>query len=202
MKLTVSLKLIAMLTITAALQATVFAAEERAADHDALRALRAKAVVAINSQDSRALASCCAREFVFTAIDQTVVTNEAQFAALFDRMFRGKAAIVTSLKADPEAAILTRFIDQNTGICYGSTKDTYTMKDGRVVVMNARWTATVVKENGEWKVAAAHVGVDFLNNPVLTRVAAFAKKLAVVTAVIGLVVGLILGRVLAARKSQ
>jgi len=176
------------------------AEENREADHTALRALRAKAVEAINNQDSHALAACCTKEFAFTAIDQTLVTSEAQFNALFDRMFRAKDAPIASLKTEPEAEILTRFIDANTGICYGKTKDTYAMKDGRTVVMNARWTATVTKENGEWKVAAAHVGTDFLNNPVLTLAVSFGKKLALGTGVIGLVVGILLGRVLFARQ--
>lgn len=176
------------------------AGDNREADHTALRALRTKAVEAINSQDSRALAACCTKEFAFTAIDQTLVTNEAQFNALFDRMFRAKDAPIASLKTEPEAEILTRFIDANTGICYGTTKDTYTMKDGRIVVMNARWTATVTKEDGEWKVAAAHVGTDFLNNPVLTLAVSFWKKLALGAGVISLVVGILLGRALFARK--
>jgi ketosteroid isomerase-like protein len=176
------------------------AEDNREADHAALRALRAKAVEAIDNQDSHALAACCTKEFAFTAIDQTLITSEAQFNALFDRMFRGKDAPIASLKTEPEADILTRFIDANTGICYGSTKDTYTMKDGRVVVMNARWTATVTKENGEWKVAAAHVGTDFLNNPVLTLAVSFWKKLALGAGIISLVVGILLGRVLFARK--
>ena len=146
------------------------------------------------------LATCCAREFVFTAIDQTLVTSEAQFNALFDRMFRTKDAPIASLKTEPEAAILTRFIDQNTGICYGTSKDTYTMKDGHAVTINAHWTATVVKENGEWKVAAAHVGTNFLDNPVLTHVISFWQKLAIGVGVIVLLVGVGLGRMLFARK--
>lgn len=44
------------------------------------------------------------------------------------------------------------------------------MKSGKMVEMNLRWSATVVEGNGEWKVAIAHVGTDFLNNPVLDGV--------------------------------
>ena len=79
------------------------------------------------------------------------------------------------MKTEPKADILTRFIDANTGVCYGSSKDTYTMKSGKVVEMNVRWSATVVKENGEWKVAIAHVGTDFLSNPVLDGVEKLTK---------------------------
>jgi len=174
--------------------------ESREADHVALRALRDKVVTAIDKQDIKALASCFAKEFAFTAVNQTVVTNEAQMQEFFDRMFRSSEALVSSLKTEPKADILTRFVDANTGVCFGSSKDTYTMKLGKVVEMKVRWSATVVKENGEWKVALAHVGADFLDNPVLDGVKAFAKTASFGAGAGGLVVGLVVGLLIRRRK--
>lgn len=171
-----------------------FAAEDnREADHVALRALREKVATAIDKQDVKALASCFARQFAFTTVDQTVVTSEAELQTYFDRMFRSKDALVTSMKTEPTADILTRFVDANTGVCYGSTKDTYTMRSGKVVEMNVRWSATLVKENGEWKIALAHAGTDFLANPVLDQMTQFTKTVGLVAALGGLLVGLLLG---------
>lgn len=177
--------------------------DNREADHAALRALRDKISQAIDSQDIKALASCFAKEFAFIAVNQTVVTNETQMQEFFDQMFHSKDALVTSMKTEPKADIPTRFVDANTGVCYGSSKDTYTMKSGKVVEMNIRWTATVVKENGEWKVAVVHVGTDFLNNPVLEGVEKFTKVVGLVAGVGGLLVGLLAGRLLGrAKKTQ
>ena len=174
---------------------SVFAADDgREADHVALRALRDKAATAIDKQDIKALASCFTKEFAFTAVTQTVVTNEAQMQEFFDRMFHSSEALITSLKTEPKADILTRFVDANTGVCYGTSKDTYTMKSGQIVEMNVRWSATVVKENGEWKVALAHVGTDFLDNPVLTKLSSFWKKAAAGALAGGLILGLLFGR--------
>ena len=169
------------------------AADGHEADHIALRALRDKAATAINKQDIKGLASCFAKDFVFTAVNQTVLTNEAQMQVFFDRMFKSSDALVISLKTEPTADILTRFVDANTGVCYGSSKDTYTLKSGETVEMNVRWSATVVKENGEWKVALAHVGADFLNNPVLDGAKALLKKVGIGAGVGGLLAGGILG---------
>ncbi|MEI8290876.1 MAG: nuclear transport factor 2 family protein [Verrucomicrobiota bacterium] len=181
----------------------IAADENREADHAALRALRDKVTQAIDSQDIKALASCFAKEFAFTAVNQTVLTNETQMQEFFDQMFHSKDALVTSMKTEPKADILTRFVDANTGVCFGSSKDTYTMKSGKVVEMNVRWSATVVKENGEWKVAIAHVGTDFLSNPVLEGVEKFTKVVGLVAGVIGLLVGLLAGRLLGrAKKPQ
>jgi ketosteroid isomerase-like protein len=169
------------------------AADAREADHAALRALRDKAAVAINKQDITALASCFTKEFAFTAVNQTVLTNEAQMREFFDRMFKSSGALVTGLKTEPKADILTRFVDANTGVCYGSSMDTYTLKSGETVEMNVRWSAAVVKENGEWKVAIAHVGTDFLNNPVLDGAKSLAKKAAIWAGAGGLLAGGVLG---------
>ncbi len=170
------------------------------ADHAALRALRDRVTAAIDKQDVKALASCFAKEFAFIAVTQTVLTNEAQVQEFFDRMFRSRDALLTSLRTEPKADILTRFLDANTGVCYGSSKDTYTMRSGKVVEMNVRWSATVVKENGEWKVALAHVGTDFLDNPVLEGVKAFARNLGLGAGVGGLVVGLVIGGLIGRSK--
>lgn len=195
------LSLVLALLLCAGGNSRALAAEEnREADHAALRALRDKVAQAIDNQDIKTLASCFAKEFAFTAVNQTVVTNETQMQELFDRMFRGNDALVTTLKTEPKADILTRFVDTNTGICYGSSKDTYTMKSGKVVEMNVRWSATVVKENGEWKVALAHVGTDFLNNPVLEGVEKFTKMIGFGAGVGGLLVGLVIGRMLGRAK--
>ncbi len=198
------------LTVSAIIVATLlcggggmraFAADEnREADHAALRALRDKVTTAIDKQDTKALATCFAKEFAFTAVTQTVLTNEAQVQEFFDRMFRASDAPLASLKSEPKADILTRFVDANTGVCYGSTRDTYTLKSGKEVVMNARWSATVVKENGEWKVALAHVGTDFLDNPVLEGVKKLARNLGLGAGAGGLAVGLVIGVVIGRGK--
>ena len=143
------------------------ATDGREKDHEALRALRTKLVKAMDSQDTSAMTDCFAKEFVFTTTNQTVITNKAELDALYARMFTAKDAPIKSMTSEPEATIQTRFTDTCSGYCYGTTKDTYVLKNGRTVVIPAKWTAVVVKQNGEWKVAAAHVGVDFLDNPVL-----------------------------------
>ena len=70
------------------------------------------------------------------------------------------------------------------------------MKSGQVIEMNSRWSATVVKEDGQWKVAIAHVGTNFLDNPVLNRLTSASKKLALITGIGGLLIGGLLIRIL------
>lgn len=142
-------------------------AGSRKADHEALRALKTKVVAAINAQDLDALASCFTHTFAFTGADQTLVTTPSELKAYYQRIFTQTDSPVTAIQTEAEAGALTCFIDANAGYCYGTSTDTYTLRGGRKVCMENRWTATVVKSDGGWKVATAHVGVNFLDNPVL-----------------------------------
>ncbi len=143
-------------------------AAAREADHEALRALRKKVVTAISGQDLNALKTCFAKEFVFTTVDQTPITSQTDLVAYYERMFQAPDAPLSGMETDADAEILTRFTGPNTGYCYGTAKDTYTLRrNGRRIQIPSRWTCTMVKEEGMWKIAAAHAGVNFLDNPVV-----------------------------------
>lgn len=168
--------------------------DEHAADHAALRSLRDKLATAINHQDMNALSSCFAKTFTFTTLDQRVATRPEQVKAIYNELFQGPGAIISSLKSEPQADELTRFLDDHTGIAEGSSKETYVLKSGKSIDLTVRWTATVVKEADGWKVAAAHVGMNPLDNPLLTATNAFWKKVCLGSILGGLLLGVILGR--------
>jgi ketosteroid isomerase-like protein len=138
-------------------------------DHEALRGLMKKVVQSLNEQDMNALGSCFTRDFTFISIDQTLITNRESLVAYYDSMFRSDKFPLKSMEAEPRADALTTFLDAGTGLCHGTSKDTYLFKNGRKVTMESRWTATLVKENDQWKIAAAHAGVNFLDNPLRPR---------------------------------
>lgn len=174
----------------------------RKADHEALRALRDRVTTALNTRDVPALRACFAEKFVFTAVDQTVLTSEQDVKNFLDKMFEGPAAIVSDMACQIEPDVLTRFIDVNTGYCYGGNKETYTMKGGRVVTMQTRWSATVVRENGEWKVAAAHAGANFMDNPVLDQLKAVSARVLAMGLAVGLIAGVIIAVLVCAIRKR
>ncbi len=147
---------------------TAFAqAVEKTVDHSELRTLKTKVTKAINNRDINTLRSYFTKEFSFTTIDQTVITNEKELQSYYDKMFVGEDAIVESLTIEVAADIETRFTSEKTGYNYGSTIETYKLKSGKSTVVNSRWSACIVKEEGQWKIASAHTGVNFMDNPYL-----------------------------------
>lgn len=162
-------KAIIITCITAMLclaQQGVAAGTERSADHDALRALRDKAETAINAGDMKSLRSCLAEEFTFITSDQTVITNWSGIVEYWDGMFKNDKSPVTAMKTTFTADVLTKFIGPDVGYCRGSSRDVYILKNKRKVALDNTWSVMLVKEKGAWKISAAHIGVNFLDNPV------------------------------------
>lgn len=166
--------------------------EKRKADHEALRTLRNKVLTAINNRDIKQLMSCFAPEFVFISVNQVPLTSAKQIENFFKKNFNSSDSKLVSMKCRPEADIPTRFIGKNTGYCYGTNEDTYTLKDGGKVTIKSRWTALVTKDNGEWKLVMAQAGVNFLDNPVLDHVANTGYKLMIYGFVAGLLISLLI----------
>ena len=181
---------------------SVSAQQDREADHEALRVLRNTMMTAIENQDVHALASCFSRDFVFITSTQDALTSQADIQAFMDRMFHGEKALVEGVESHAEADILTRFLGEDVGICYGKSEDVYTMKSGSIVRMKLRWSATVLREDGEWKVAVAHVGADFLDNPVLDEVLNSSRRMGFAEGLVGLFIGAFIGWFFGRRKGR
>jgi len=174
---------------------------DRQADHEALRALLVRVTRAANAQDMKALRACFAKEFVFTAADQATITSEEQLVSYYAKMFSAPTAPLASITVAPEAAILTSFVGPDVGYCYGTSKDTYQLKAGGQVTITSRWTAMVVRENGEWKVLAAHAGIDPLKNPLMDKAISMGYKLGAGGFLLGLIAGMV-GMLLLAKAKK
>lgn len=143
-------------------------AEVRSADHEALRTLMMRTTAAINAHDVEALRTCLADTFVFTAVDQTVLTNTQAIASYYDKMLRLPEAPLSDYHVTPAVTLPTEFMGAEAGFCAGTADEAYTLrKTGRVIHLESKWTASVVLEDGVWKIASLHCGVNLLDNPVI-----------------------------------
>ncbi len=160
--------------------------EERHADHEELRALLRTGTQALNARQVDALAPLFARQFVITTVDGRTFRDLAGFKSYIDQLYGTQ---VEKIEFRPEAAELTQFVGADTGLSWGKSDDTYTFKDGDVRTMTSRWTATLTREDGRWKVAALHISANILDNPVVDA----TKRWIWIAAAIALVIGLIFG---------
>lgn len=137
------------------------------ADHEQLRQLLKTAQDAVNNDQPELLQAYLHKDYVITVMNQELVTEEKTVEQLFYEWFKKPDAILQSLHIEPEASILTNIYEGRFGVGYGTSADTYELTDGRKFTFNSKWTATMIKEDGQWKLLALHVGVDPIDNPLI-----------------------------------
>ena len=169
------------------------------ADHEELRAMMRTVTQALNARQIDALAPLMARQFVITTVDGRTFRDLAGFKAYIDELYGTK---VQSIEFHPEAAELTQFIGPDAGLSWGKSTDIYTFKDGDKRTMTSHWTAVVQRQDGRWKIAALHISVNVLDNPVVESIKRYSRLAAAGALVIGLLVGLIAGFLLGGRRSR
>jgi len=170
--------------------------------HQELRALRDGLKEAVNKNDLDRLLSYLADDVVVTWQNSEVSRGPKEVRAYYERMMTGPNRIVESIKIDPVVDELTHLYGDNTGVAYGSSKDHYKLTDGRDFEVASRWSATVVKQDGQWKIANFHASANMFDNPVMWI--AVRKSMlwtGIAAGVAGLLVGLIVAR-LFRRKPQ
>ncbi len=84
---------------------------------------------------------------------------------------------------------MSEFYGDNTAVTYGTTIDSLTFVGGKKIDLHSRWTATLYKENGQWKIVSLQFGVNVFDNPILSAV----KKSIVYFSLGGILAGLIVG---------
>jgi len=182
------LKRIFFITMYLAFSGILISQEIHQKDHQELRELMTKVVTAVNQKKIDELKPVLAREFVITMVDQTVITSFDGIKNFFNQYFGEKNALLKDLQIEPKAEVLTKFFSPEAGYTYGTSVDTYTLAAGKKVQMNSKWTATVIKEQGSWKLLNLHIGVSVIDNPLMK----FGQSQKYLYGFIGFLVGAIL----------
>jgi hypothetical protein len=199
MILCLRLLLLGLITLSLASMAL---AEDREADHNELRAMLRTATEAMNTGNIDALRPLFYDKISITTVDQQLFTNLDDFKAYYEGLLKGSNARLKSIAFKPEADALTELVGEQIGLSHGTSTDTYTFTDGDVRTMTSRWTATVYKDNGKWKILNLHIGTNLLDNPVTATLKGYLKKATIAAGVGGLIVGFILARLMRGRRRR
>ncbi len=187
-------------TVAIAASVRVDAAEAPAANaaedpaHGQLRKLRDRLVTAIRQGDLDTIVAALDDEVVVTWQDGTATHKPQGVREYYQRMTTGPDRLVERVEIDPTVDVLTRLYGE-TGVATGSSRDLFVLTDGRELSFDTRWTATVVRKQGEWKLASFHISTNAFDNPVLRL--AVGKTLAWSLAIgvpFALLIGLLVGR--------
>ena len=166
--------------------------------HAELRALRDALVDAVNKKDVEALLRHLHPDVVVTWQNAEVSRKHAGVRAYLARMLDGPDRIVDSFTTNPSVDELTIVHGGDAGIAFGGSQDHFALRGGQSFDLNSRWSATVVRQDGRWLIAAFHASVNMFDNPLLSG----AQRLALGGAAGALILGLVAGYVVARRRAR
>jgi uncharacterized protein (TIGR02246 family) len=162
--------------------------------HNELRALRDGLLDAMRKGDIE-------RELTFFHPNAVVTWHNAEVSRGRDgirkyltRMLQGPDKAVDSFGADVNVDELTILYGGDTGIAFGSAVEHFKLASGRSFDLPARWSATMVKEDGRWLIANLHASDNLFDNPLLNGAKRTVGWAAGIALAIGLVLGFLLGR--------
>lgn len=134
--------------------------------HAELRQLRDALVAAIGKSDVDAIVKLLDDDVVVTWQDGETSRKPQGVREYYERMTTGPNRVVERVEIDPSVDELTRLYG-DTGVATGGSRDLFVLMDGRQLKFDNRWTATVVKKDGQWRLASFHVSASAFDNPVL-----------------------------------
>ena len=167
--------------------------DPRQADREAMLVVLTGIETALNERDLSSALRYLHENVVITYHDATVTRGPQGAMDYYNRMMEGAAAIVTDYSTVAKVSDHAIFYG-DTAVAYGTTVDNYVLARGLEFTLNANWTATVVKENGEWLVAALHFSTDLFDNPLLNSSRNMTRMVGVGGLLIGMLLMWIIGR--------
>jgi uncharacterized protein (TIGR02246 family) len=135
--------------------------------HQELRDIKDSLVKAFNQRDYEGFMRHLHPNVVATWQNAEVARGHAGIQAFMKKMSEGETKEVESVTAKVEVDELASLY-QNSAVAFGSLEQDFKFVDGLDIMLRSRWTATFLKEDGHWLLAAVHVSANVFDNPVLS----------------------------------
>lgn len=193
-------------TASAAAQDAAVARDTEATDgsteseHEQLRALREKLTEAVLSNDVSAQLQYVHDDVVTTWQNNRVARGHEGLKEFLNEMNSGEERVFQGYTVPPSSDDISILYEGNTAIAFGSSVPHYKYM-GQEFDLENRWTATLVKQDDGWKIAAYHVSADISDNPLLDAAVNSLMWAAVISLLIGLLIGIV-GTKLLSKKRQ
>lgn len=171
------------------------------AAHAELRALRDRVAAAIKARNADALFAEVADDVAFTAMDHAPAHGKAEARAYYERMMTGAASRVQDMNVTIEPDKLSALHDEGrTAIATGDSTAYFKLRAGLEFSAPLRWTATLVKQDTGWKIAAAHFSANMFENPIATNLRKYLYPMLAAAGVVGAIAGFVLALAFGRRR--
>lgn len=180
--------------------------------HNSLRQVRDQIMESWQHRDIDAVLSHVDPNIVVTWQDGAVNRGPDAIRAFYKEMLVGEQSVLADIQSTLTVDTLSILHGSDTAIAYGSVHDNMTFRHpvgasllgaGKMLALDSRWTATLVRKEGEWKLASYHVSANLFSNPVMDLVSKGAARVGgLIGFVSGAVVVLLFGWLLRRRRTS
>ena len=160
--------------------------------HEQLRVMRDRMFEAYEQRDVDALLKDVEDNVVITWQNGDRNLNHAEFRRFYDSMLSGDNRTVREMSSDFAVDGMSLIYGDDTAVAYGTCTDHFVLNDGRDFKLTSKWTATVVKNDENWKVACFHISASIFDNPILTISKSWIMKAGIIGGISGLILGCLL----------
>ncbi|MEO8021727.1 MAG: nuclear transport factor 2 family protein [Polaromonas sp.] len=162
--------------------------EDQAPDVARIHALLREIEEATNTRDIQRLLRHATDGVVMLSKNGETLVGKAAVDAYVNRMLGAAGPALTGMH--------TRVIQDGAPIihgavamAHGTSDDAYEFQGGMRLAIVTPWSATLVRQDGEWRIASLHFSFNLFDNPLLNA----ARFSVIVASGIGLVCGLLTG---------
>jgi ketosteroid isomerase-like protein len=180
--------------------------------HNQLRAVRDAILEAWKRRDIDAVLSHVDPDVVVTWQNGTVSRGPEAIRKFYDEMLVGEGSVLSGVESTFAVDDLSVLHGMDTAIAFGTIHDDVSFKRsataafigaGSKIGLDSRWTATLVRKAGDWKLASYHVSANIFSNPVLALGTKAAGRVAGIGGfAIGVVLALLVGWLVWRRKPK
>lgn len=170
-------------------------AAQTEAVHEELRALLKRSVSAMEQKNPEALMAELSDDVVFTAMNNELVDGKAAALQYYQRMMDGSSSIVEDLELTVVPDIKSKLHNNGeSAIAVGTSMATLKLRGGIEFTAPLRWSAGLVRDGKDWKIASLHYSGNIFENPIDTGLRKYLWLMLGGAGIIGLIIGFLMGR--------
>lgn len=173
--------------------------------HDAIRVMRDGLLKAIDNKDVDSLLEFLHEDVVMTAqagAELKAIRKHQGIREYMESLLTGTNPGVKSLKLNIEVDELTILHGDDAGIAFGTSNDHYVLRNDSEFNLATRWSATLVKDGEQWKIASLQLSSNLFDNPVLDAAKKSLYVVGTIATAIGLSLGLLSAKLIRSKRSR
>lgn len=168
--------------------------------HNDLRAIKAAMEKGLNERNVEGLLEHVTDNVLFTTMNGDVARGKNGIRDYFKKMMEGPGKVVDKVTTRFEPDDLSLLFGDDTAIAFGASDDRYELTTGQAFDIKARWTATMVRQDGRWLIAAFHYSANLFDNPILNGQRKLLTEVALAAVAVVFVLAFLFGRSIGRRS--